>query len=143
MRWPRALLIGTALLALVAPLAGCRSCAPVERALRITENQLRETKEELDRQTAINHGLQGELEVPIRRAARPHRRTMPPADPPPEMAPPPPPAKEETLPAPRPLDGPKLDTSNKAKFNQVRRDPVTIPHWADPNDPWRPAAPPA
>src|SRR5262249_35576554 len=60
MRWPRALLIGAALLA---PLSGCRSCDQVERALRATENHLRETKEELDRQIAINHGLQNELEA--------------------------------------------------------------------------------
>ena len=60
MRWPRALLIGAALLA---PLSGCRSCDQVERALRITENQLRETKEELDRQCAINHALQLQLEA--------------------------------------------------------------------------------
>jgi hypothetical protein len=279
MRWPPALLIGAAL---VAPLSGCRSCDQVERALRVTENHLRETREELDRQIAINRGLQGELEalhapppppgapilpaehplpvypvksvvlgrqtggveggsgvadqalqviveprdaddqaikvpgsllvqvlevnpeglkrplsawevppdqlsrtwrsgllstgyaltfpwkvwpsaeklrvvvqmrlndgrvfeadrdVTIRLAAPAHRRLMRPAEPPPEqLAPPPPPPKEETLPPPRPADGPKLDTSAKPKFNQVRREPAAVPHWKDPNDPWRSAA---
>jgi hypothetical protein len=278
MRWPRALLIGAALLA---PLSGCRSCDQVERALRVTENHLRETKEELDRQIAINHGLQNELEalhapppapgVPIvpsdkpfpvypvrslvlgrqtggveggsgvadqalqviveprdaddqaikvpgsllvqvlevnpeglkrplsswevapdqlsrtwrngllstgyaltfpwkvwptteklrvvvqmrlndgrvfeadrdmtvRLASPAHRRLMPPAEPPPEQSAPPLP-KDETLPPPQPQDGPKLDTSAKPKFNQVRREPAMVPHWQNPNDPWRPAPP--
>jgi hypothetical protein len=60
MRWPRALLIGTALLA---PLSGCRSCDQVERALRGREIELRETKEELERQQAINHALQLEVDA--------------------------------------------------------------------------------
>jgi hypothetical protein len=60
MRWFGALLIGAALLT---PLSGCRSCAPVERTLRQRENELRDTKEELDRQIAINRGLQLELET--------------------------------------------------------------------------------
>jgi hypothetical protein len=59
MRWPRALLIGTALLAL----SGCHSCSPVERELRATEIRLRETNEELQRQQAINRGMQCELET--------------------------------------------------------------------------------
>jgi hypothetical protein len=46
--------------------------------------------------------------------------------------------KEETLPLPRPAEGPSLDTSAKPKFNEVQRSPQTIPNW---NDPWRPAAP--
>ncbi len=60
MRWLRAMLIGTALLA---PLSGCRSCDQVERALRAREIELRETKEELERQQAINRGLQLEVDA--------------------------------------------------------------------------------
>jgi hypothetical protein len=54
------LLIGTALLA---SLAGCRTCDQVERALRAREIELRETKEELERQQAINRGLQCDLDA--------------------------------------------------------------------------------
>ena len=264
MRWFRALLIGTALLA---SLAGCRTCDQVERALRAREIELRETKEELERQQAINRGLQGELEAlhgsplppgiesdkpggvyPVRslllgrqtggvedgtgcgdqalqvivqpidadnsaikvpgslmvqaievnsqgnkrllstwevnpdqlsrtwrdglllkgyaltfpwkiwpsteklrvvvqmrlndgrvfdadRDVTIHlpppsqRHTLPP-DPQPVLP------KEETLPLPRPAEGPSLETSAKPKFNQVQCAPQTIPNW---NDPWRPA----
>jgi hypothetical protein len=77
MRWPRAWLIGTALLA---PVAGCRSCDQVERALRAREIELRETKEELERQQAINHGLQFEINA-ARCAAAPPGTVIDPATP--------------------------------------------------------------
>lgn len=77
MRWPRAWLIGTALLA---PVAGCRSCDQVERALRAREVELRETKEELERQQAISRGLQFEINA-LRCASAPPGTVFDPAMP--------------------------------------------------------------
>jgi len=63
----------------------------------------------------------------------PSQRRTPPPDPQP-MVPPP----EETLPKPRPADGPSIDTSAKPKFNEVRREPLSIPTS---NDLWHSAPP--